>query len=398
MGVQARVRAVFMRGGTSRGIVFREADLKDFPLQLKNRIILCAIGSPDCDKRQIDGLGGGVSSLSKIAIVGKSDRENCDANYKFGQAAIDTAEIDWHVTCGNFAAAAACFAFDENFCGGGDVKEKCSSNRRVLNIYDENAGNIFKASLYCEENEACVDGSCKIDGVPGMSSPINLEYESPSCSLGKGLLATKKPMDVIRLRNGKDIRATLLDLTLPTAFVLAEDVGVTQPLSTAAMQNDGALMDSLEEIRRKSAVLFGMAQTEDGTGMAQPKVSLIGPPQSYTASDGLTKVEKAKIDMVGRAVSLGVPHKTFPMALTMAVAAGASVKGSVFEQVMGGTKSGKVVVGHPAGKIAGECVMDSVNGSYTVKAVKTERTARRIMEGSVLIPRSVFEGYEQYYR
>ena len=66
-----RVRAVFVRGGTSRALVFHRADL---PAERRawDRIFLAALGSPDPTGRQLDGLGGGLSSLSKVAVVGPS--------------------------------------------------------------------------------------------------------------------------------------------------------------------------------------------------------------------------------------------------------------------------------------------------------------------------------------
>lgn len=60
----------FYRGGTSRGLIFRASTLAPFSPSARSHIIRTALGSPDPMARQIDGLGGGVSSLSKAMIVG----------------------------------------------------------------------------------------------------------------------------------------------------------------------------------------------------------------------------------------------------------------------------------------------------------------------------------------
>ena len=66
---QRRIRAVYMRGGTSRCLVFHEEDLPRAGTA-RDRILLSALGSPDPYGRQLDGLGGGISSLSKACIIG----------------------------------------------------------------------------------------------------------------------------------------------------------------------------------------------------------------------------------------------------------------------------------------------------------------------------------------
>lgn len=132
--VRQRAAAEFYRGGTSRGVVFNEHTLLRFAQQDRQRIICAAMGSPDPDGRQIDGLGGGTSSTSKVAIVGRSGskaaaaaravgeplpglawidddleraRTISDVVYRAGQVPIREGSIDWGSTCGNMMAAVA---------------------------------------------------------------------------------------------------------------------------------------------------------------------------------------------------------------------------------------------------------------------------------------------------
>ena len=62
---QKKIPAVFMRGGTSKAIMFHARDLPAERAEW-DAIFLSAMGSPDPYGRQLDGMGGGVSSLSKV--------------------------------------------------------------------------------------------------------------------------------------------------------------------------------------------------------------------------------------------------------------------------------------------------------------------------------------------
>ena len=111
--MQKKIPAVFMRGGTSRAICFTEEALAPYDQVTRGRIILAALGSPDPHGRQIDGLGGGISSLSKVAIIGRSSAADSDVTFTFGQVEVRQAFIDWSSTCGNMSAAVGPFAIDE---------------------------------------------------------------------------------------------------------------------------------------------------------------------------------------------------------------------------------------------------------------------------------------------
>ena len=79
---QARLRAVFMRGGTSKALMLRAEDLPR-EREAWGPIFLAAIGAPDPNGRQLDGMGGGVSSLSKVCVIGPPSRPDADVDYTF---------------------------------------------------------------------------------------------------------------------------------------------------------------------------------------------------------------------------------------------------------------------------------------------------------------------------
>src|SRR5258707_8050620 len=109
---QLRIPAVYMRGGTSKGVFFLAKDLPSDP-EARDRLLLRVIGSPDRYGKHIDGMGGGTSSTSKVVILSRSTREDCDVDYLFGAVSIDSPVIDWSGNCGNLTAAVGPFAISE---------------------------------------------------------------------------------------------------------------------------------------------------------------------------------------------------------------------------------------------------------------------------------------------
>ena len=101
---QLRIPAIYMRGGTSKGVFFHEAALPP-PGPARDRLLMRVIGSPDPYGKQIDGMGAATSSTSKVVILSRSSRPDCDVDYLFGQVAIDKPVVDWSGNCGNQALA-----------------------------------------------------------------------------------------------------------------------------------------------------------------------------------------------------------------------------------------------------------------------------------------------------
>src|SRR3954451_24111441 len=86
--VQSAIPFMQFRGGSSKGLYFKAADLPA-DVALRNRVLLaamCGVG-PD-DKRQIDGLGGADPLTSKVAIVSVSQRAGADLDYEFVQVVV----------------------------------------------------------------------------------------------------------------------------------------------------------------------------------------------------------------------------------------------------------------------------------------------------------------------
>ena len=108
---QKKIPAAFIRGGTSKAIVFHAKDLPE--RSQWDQIFVAAMGSPDPYVRQLNGMGGGVSSLSKVCVIGPSSRPDADIDYTFAQVQIRESKVTYDLNCGNMSSAMGPFAVDE---------------------------------------------------------------------------------------------------------------------------------------------------------------------------------------------------------------------------------------------------------------------------------------------
>jgi 2-methylaconitate cis-trans-isomerase PrpF len=195
---QIPLRAVFMRGGTSRALVFRAEDLPQAG-STRDSMILAAMGSPDPNKRQLDGMGAGTSSTSKIAIIAKSSREDADIDYTFGQVSIDASVISYKGNCGNISSAVGPYAVEEGLV-------KTTGDQAIVRIHNTNTGKIIVATFALQDSLPMVDGDFALDGVGGTHAPIALSFLEPGgSSTGKTLPTGRhrsfwKPTDLARLK------------------------------------------------------------------------------------------------------------------------------------------------------------------------------------------------------
>ena len=164
--MQSSIPAVFMRGGTSRGLYFKKADLPD-NRDLWDDILLKAFGSPD--PRQVDGVGGTTSVTSKSCILSPSERDDCDIDYLFAQLAVDEAKVDYAPTCGNMLAGVGPYAIETGMIQAQDGETR-------VRIHQVNTGGLVEAVVPTPGGKVEFEGEFAIDGVPGTAAPILLNF------------------------------------------------------------------------------------------------------------------------------------------------------------------------------------------------------------------------------
>ena len=271
---QIALPAVFMRGGTSKGLFFHRRDL---PAERAawDALFLAALGSPDPHGRQLDGMGGGLSSLSKAVAVSPSTRPGVDIDYLFGQVAVDRALVDYRSNCGNLSAAVGPFAVDE-----GIVRP--TDGEAVLTLHNCNLGQRIEARFAVANGRAVVEGGTVLDGVAGRGAPIALSFLEPGGAVTGRLLPTGHARDTLDVPDGGPIEATLIDAATALVCVRAEDVGATGVELPAAIESDPALAARLESIRRAAAARMGIAPASENV----PKVGYVAPPAAWATLSG----------------------------------------------------------------------------------------------------------------
>ena len=385
--MQHKVPAVFMRGGTSRAICFNEDDLAAYDQLTRERIILAALGSPDMHGRQVDGLGGGISSLSKVAIIGKSTHSDADVTFTFGQVDVQTSTIDWSSTCGNISSAVGPFAIDEGLVPAVEPITQ-------IRVLATNTGKRYIAQVPVCDGQAEVEGEYTIDGVPAPGACITLEYLEPGGSLGGSVLPTGLAQQEIIVASGRQVTLSLVDAAIPTVFVRAEELAVDARRSAADLDAEGVLQELLEEIRCHGAVLLGLAENIESAhthSPGAPKIAMVAPPASYESSGGKC-VDVEHIDLLARAISMGNTHRTFPGTVSMCTAVAAAVAGTVVHEVSQAASSEQLRIGHPAGIMEIGAKVKRCGSEWRAESVIAQRTARRIMEGAVLVPQQYLRG------
>lgn len=172
---QKGLAASYYRGGTSRAVMFQT---KDLPTDQNAwpEIFRTVIGSPDPNGRQLNGMGGGVSSLSKVCVVGPSGRNDADVDYTFAAVGIKDTVVDMTSNCGNMTSAIGPYAVD---CGL--VKPDSGANRATVRIHNTNTGKIIHSTFsLAPDGRLPAVGSFAIDGVSGEAAKIQLDFLNPS--------------------------------------------------------------------------------------------------------------------------------------------------------------------------------------------------------------------------
>ena len=360
--MQTAIPCLFMRGGTSRGPFFLEADLPDDPA-LRDRVLLAALGSPD--SRQIDGLGGADPLTSKVGIVSRSARPGVDLEFLFAQELIDEARVDTTPNCGNMLAAVGPFALERDL-----VSPRGAET--TVRILTRNTGMLSDITLQTPEGRITYDGSARIDGVPGTSAPIKINFLETAGSVCGKLLPTGRVVDTF-----DGVPVTCIDNGMPVVVIRAVDLGRTGYESRDALNSDAELKARLEAIRLQAGPAMNLGDVKK---KVVPKMSLIAPPRAGGSLCSRTFIPHDCHAAVG---VLG--------AVTLATAG--VLAGSVAEGVarLPGGNMKAVSVEHPTGEFTVELELDP-NDSQSVVRAALLRTARLIMRGEVLIPASVWDG------
>ena len=377
---QLKIPAVFMRGGTSNAVVFNARDLPSDRARW-DEIFLAAIGSPDPYGRQLDGMGGGVSSLSKVCVVGPPTRPDADIDYTFAQVQVKEARVDYGANCGNMSAAMGPFAVDEGLV-------KASGQEALVRVHNTNTKKLIWSRFPMDDGLSAVDGELAIPGVAGTGAPVKLEFREPGGATTGKLLPTGNVVDTLDVSGVGKIRASLVDAANATIFVRASDLGLKGTELPDEIDANPELLKKLAAIRVAGSVAMGIARTpeEAAKRAAIPFIGFVSPPQDARTLTG-ESIRAADVDLTGRMMSNGQPHRALPLTCSLCMAVAARLQGSVVHDVTRPTDNpeAEIRIAMPSGVLTVAASVRKLEGQWHAEQGAFFRTQRRMFEGHVLM-------------
>ena len=410
------LRCVIMRGGTSKAVFLREADLPVSP-EARLKTILAIFGSPD--RRQIDGLGGADPLTSKVAIIGPVRSSipraaGTHLTYTFGQVEIDTPHVDYISLCGNISSAVGAYAVYEGFV---EPIEPVT----VVRVYNTNLDRVLTLEVPVEGGRPLERGDYQVPGVPGTGAKILVDLSDTAGGATGSLLPTGQAIDRLDVEGVGPIDVSLIDIGNAHVFVRARDVGLAGTETAAEIDADTGLLGRLERIRGAAACRMQMipsAARSREDSPATPILGIVSPPADYRNDIGRGTVTARESDLVSRLMFMQRTHKTYAGTSTVATGVASRIPGTVVHEMTrpetldrdgldGDEGNSRVLksdglkndglrnnvlrnnivrIGHPAGVIETEARVERTRDGFVVRRATLGRTARRILEGYVYVP------------
>ncbi|WP_418180098.1 2-methylaconitate cis-trans isomerase PrpF [Aliarcobacter lanthieri] len=386
---QIRVKATYMRGGTSKGTFFNIADLPKEAQEnqdIKNKLLQRIVGSPDIYKQQMDGMGGATSSTSKAILVGKSTVPNHDVDYYFGQVAIDKDFMDWSGNCGNLSSAVGPFAIHEGLVDNVPENGVC-----CVRIWQANIKKTILCYVTMENGLVKEMGDYYIDGVAFPAQEILLEFAEP-VDPSEELFPTGNLVDDLEVPGIGTFKATMITAGIPTIFLNASDIGYKGTELQADINSDAEALARFEKIRSYGALKMGLIKdlSEAETRQHTPKIAFVAPKSDFTTSSG-KEIKAEEIDLHVRALSMQKLHHAMMGTASVAIGVAACIEGTLVNIAAGGGEKTAVEFGHPSGTLKVGAVIKKENGKYIVDKATMSRSARIIMKGEVYAPANIME-------
>jgi 4-oxalomesaconate tautomerase len=344
------IRAMQMRGGTSKGLYFLADDLPADAAE-RDDLLLRVMGSPD--PRQIDGVGGAHPLTSKVAVVAPSAVPGIDVDYLFLQVMVDKPIVTDKQNCGNILAGIGPFAVERGLVAA-------RGDETSVRIRMVNTGGTVTATFPTPGGRPRYDGDTAIDGVPGTAAAVVLDFEDSGA--GASVFPTGNVTDVFG-----GVPVTCVDNGMPVVVVAAASFGKTGRETVAELEDDAELNKRVQELRLEAGKAMGLG---DVSGTTVPKISLVAPPAHGGTISTRTFIPVRVHESIGvlGAVSVG----------TAIV-----VPGAVGHDLAAGQGGARLSVEHPGGALQVEVELDTSAIPPKVIRSGVVRTARKLFDGTV---------------
>jgi 2-methylaconitate isomerase len=374
------LKAAFIRGGTSKAIVFHARDLPADRAEWDS-LFLAAMGSPDPHGRQLDGMGGGVSSLSKVCVVAPPTVHGADVDYSFVQVQVKDARCDWRGNCGNMSSAIGPFAVDEG------LVPAPPDGQALVRIHNTNTGKIIHAHFEVQGGRSVERGCLQIPGVHGSGAPVRLDFLDPGGATTGRLLPTGRTSDLIEV-DGQTLELSLVDAANACVFVAASSIGLRGDELPDALDADRPTMDKLAAIRLQASMAMGIARDLDAARQSRvvPLIAFVSGPMATTLLSG-EQLPAEAADLVVRMISSGQAHRALPLTGSLCTAVAAQLAGSVPQRLLRADPRGPLRLAMPSGVLTVDAEVvppdASAGTGWSAPRGTFYRTTRRLFEGLV---------------
>ena len=390
---QVKIPAIYMRGGTSKGVFFNLQDLPasaQTPGPARDALLMRVIGSPDPYGKHTDGMGGATSSTSKVVILSPSTRPGHDVDYLFGQVSIDQPFIDWSGNCGNLSAAVGPCAIQMGLI---DAAKLPADGHATVTIWQANIGKSIVNKVPMTGGSVQETGDFELDGVTFPAAEIEVAFVDPAADDedGGALFPTGQVVDELDVPGVGIFKATMINAGIPTVFLEAAALGYKGTELQDDINGDPKVLAMFETVRAHASLRMGLISNLEEAAQRQhtPKIAFVAPPAEYTASSGKT-VSSQEIDLLVRALSMGKLHHAMMGTAAVAIGAAAAIPGTLVNQAAGGGDLKAVRFGHPSGTLRVGAEAHQQDGQWSITKAVMSRSARVLMEGWVRVPADAF--------
>lgn len=350
---------VLMRAGTSRGPFFLRDWLPEDEAA-RDETLIGAIGASDL--LQVDGVGGGSTLTSKVAIVSKSAQPGCDVDYLFAQVGVGQRSVDTRPNCGNMLSGVAPFAIEQGLVPACD-------GETTVRVFNVNTRSRIDVTVQTPEGRVTYDGETGIDGVAGTAAPIRLNFLDAWGAVTGSVFPTGHRIDLV-----DGLEVTCIDAAMPLVIMRARDLGLSGREAPAELDADLALLARIETIRCAAGHAMGLGDVSTSV-MPKPVIA-----SDSDDADSITS----------RYFTPRRCHASHAVTGAIGVATAFALPGTVISGH--GNRDGvrAISVLHPQGRIDVEVEVEGSGHEARIQRAALVRTARKILQGDLHVPPYVF--------
>ena len=356
---------------------------RDLPADRANwdELFLAMLGSPDPYGRQLDGMGGGLSSVSKVCVVGPPTHPDADIDYTFAQVQVKEAIVDHRSNSGNMVSAVGPFAVDEGLV-------KAAGEEALVRVHVTTTKKIVHVRFAIDNGMAAVDGDLAIPGVTGRGAPVQVEFLDPGGAVTGRLLPTGNVVDVLDVPGIGKIRVSMIDAATAACFVDAADLGITGTETPQEIDSAADVMAMLDRIRIAASVAMGIGRdaSDAASNKGMPLIGFVSGPKDAKSLAG-DVISGDNVDLTARMISNGQAHRALPGTGSLCTAVAARIEGTIVHQLTRPTSNpdAAIRIAMPSGVMVMAAKVKQTDGVWHAERGVLYRTQRRLFEGYVLV-------------